>query len=155
MHHPHPFDIVYAGWFLNYASSTTHLTNMFYSISSNLSPTGKFVGITANAHDPLVTVPKLDFYGLDVTVLDMGYIDPDTAEEIGIKAKVEVKGDMGFSFECYEFRAEVYERCARSAGLRLRWGEVVLPDDDERVERGYWNRFVERPLFSIVEAVKV
>lgn len=154
MQHPRPFDIVFAGWFLNYAGTETELTNMFRVIEQNLSPIGKFVGVTTNAHDPKLEEPKIDFYGLDILVTDPAYVSPDTGVEVGIKAKVVVKGELPFSFEVFQFRAEVYERCAEKAGLKLRWCELVLPED-ERAGGGYWREFVERPTFEVIEAVRI
>lgn len=154
MQHATPFDIVFAGWFLNYAGTETELTNMFRVIEQNLAPDGRFVGVTTNAHDPRVEESKMDFYGLDIVVLEPKYVAPDTGAHVGIKAKVVVKGDVPFSFEVFQFRADVYERCAEKAGLKLRWCEVVLPQD-ERVEAGYWKEFVERPTCNIVEAVRL
>lgn len=154
MQHPSPFDIVFAGWFLNYAGTETELTNMFRVIEQNLASDGKFVGVTTNAHDPALEAPKMDFYGLDILVTEPRYVAPDSGVEVGIKAKVVVKGDVPFSFEVFQFRAEVYERCAEMAGLRLRWCELVLPEDG-RVGEGYWGKFVERPTFEVVEAVRI
>jgi hypothetical protein len=156
MKHDTPFDIVFAGWFLNYAGTETELTNMFRVIHQNLSSTAgsKFVGVTTNAHDPQLEVPKIDFYGLDVLVLDPAYEAPDSAELVGIKARVVVKGDAPFSFDVFQFRKEVYERCAEKAGLRLKWCELVLPEDG-RAREGYWEKFVERPTFNVLEAVRI
>lgn len=154
MHHPSPFDIVFAGWFLNYAGTETELTNMFRVIEQNLAPTGKFVGVTTNAHDPTVRESKMDFYGLDILVTEPEYVAPDSGVEVGIKAKVVVKGEVPFSFDVFQFRAEVYERCAEKAGLKLRWCELVLPEDERR-EGAYWREFVERPTFEVIEAVRI
>mgnify|MGYP003624102579 CR=1 FL=1 len=153
MQHHDPFDIVFAGWFLNYAGTEAELTNMFRVIEQNLAPHGRFVGVTTNVHDAKMTEPKMDFYGLDILVLDPGYVAPDTEQEVGIRARVVVKGDTPFSFDVFQFRKEVYERCAVDAGLKLRWCELVLPDD-ERVAQGFWDRYVERPVFTVVEAVR-
>jgi SAM-dependent methyltransferase len=154
MQHDSKFDIVFAGWFLNYAGTEKELINMFKVIEQNLKEGGRFVGVTTNAHDPFVQLPKLDFYGIDVHVLDAAYVAPDTRREVGIKAKVAVGGEGGFAFDVFQFRAEVYERCAKEAGLRLRWCELVLPEDERR-EQGYWERYVERPTFDVVEAVRL
>jgi SAM-dependent methyltransferase len=154
MTHEEPFDLVFAGWFLNYAGTEKELANMFRVIEQNLARNGRFVGVTTNAHDPHVHLPKIDFYGLDVEVLDPAYVAPDTGREVGIKARVALKGDVPFSFDVYQFRAEVYERCAKEAGLKLRWCELVLPEDKRR-EQGYWDKYVERPTFDVLEAVRI
>ncbi|KAH7406483.1 S-adenosyl-L-methionine-dependent methyltransferase [Phaeosphaeria sp. MPI-PUGE-AT-0046c] len=154
MQHANPFDIVFAGWFLNYAGTEAELVNMFRVIEQNLAPDGRFVGVTTNAHDPQVEQSKMDFYGLDILVVEPKYVAPDTGVEVGIKAKVAVKGDVPFSFEVFQFRAEVYERCAEKAGLKIRWCDLVVPED-ERVGQGYWREFIERPAFDVIEAVRI
>jgi hypothetical protein len=154
MAHDTPFDVIFAGWFLNYAGTESELTNMFRVIEQNLAPGGRFIGITTNVHDELMHVPKLGFYGLDVLVLDGNYVAPDTGAEVGIKARVVVHSEMPFQFDCFQFRREVYERCAERVGLRLCWRGLVLPDDERRGS-GFWEKFLERPTFVIVEAVRV
>jgi hypothetical protein len=154
MEHSSPFDVVFAGWFLNYAGTEMELTNMFRVIEQNLKADGRFVGLTTNAHDPHLSQPKLDFYGLDILVLDPAYVAPDTGKEVGIKAKVVVKGETPFSFNVFQFRADVYERCAQKAGLKLSWCDLMLPDDG-RAKEGYWKKYVDRPTFEVVAAVKI
>ncbi|KAF1846242.1 S-adenosyl-L-methionine-dependent methyltransferase [Cucurbitaria berberidis CBS 394.84] len=153
------FDIVLAVWFLNYAGTETELTNMFRVIEKNLVTGGRFVGLTTNVHDPQMQLDKRDFYGIDVLVLDAAYVDPSSSssaneEVLGVKMRVVVKGEMPFQFDVFQFRKEVYERCAERAGLKLAWKELVLPEDERR-GNGYWDWFVERPTFVIVEAVRV
>ncbi|KAJ4364129.1 hypothetical protein N0V83_009584 [Neocucurbitaria cava] len=153
------FDIVFAGWFLNYAGTRRELTNMFRVIEESLAPPrqgeegGRFIGVTTNVHDALMHLEKLNFYGLDVLVLDPHYKEEEEGEVLGIKARVVVQGETPFQFDVFQFRREVYERCAEEAGLRLRWREVVVPEDERR-EGGYWERFLERPTFVVVEAVR-
>jgi len=153
---PPPFpayDLIFAGWFFNYAASETQLENMFRVIEQNLAIDGRFVGITTNVRDPWVEEDKRNFYGLEIYVLEKEYVAPDTGLEVGIRAKVSVGGEGGFSFEVYQFRGEVYERCAKRAGLEIRWGEVIVPDD-ERKTTGFWDQWLERPTFSVLEAVR-
>ncbi|KAL1596573.1 hypothetical protein SLS60_009221 [Paraconiothyrium brasiliense] len=128
------------------------LTSMFRTIAQNLAVGGKFVGVTTNVTDPWVKEDKKDFYGIDVSVLEREYVAPDTGREVGIKARVTVLSEPSFSFDVFQFRSEVYERCAQEAGLEIRWREHVLPDD-ERKESGYWDDWQRRPTFSVIEAV--
>lgn len=150
-----PFDLVFAGWFLNYAGTEAELTSMFRVIAQNLASGGKFVGLTTNSHDPQMKEPKFDFYGLDVVVLEREYVAPDTGVEVGIKAKVVPKVEHSFSFDVFQFRSEVYERCAEKAGLRLEWREPVLPEEDKEREEGFWERWLQRPTFEVVVAKTV
>lgn len=147
------YDLVFSAWFLNYAGTERELTNMFAFIEAAMVEGGQFVGLTTDAHDADMSVPKHDFYGLDVEVLEPDYIAPDTGEVVGIKAKVRV-GSGGFEFDCYQFRADVYERCARRAGLEVRWRDCVVPDDQRRETR-YWDEWLRRPTFAMLEARRV
>jgi hypothetical protein len=148
------FDLVFSAWFLNYAGTEAELTNMFRVIESQMKQDARFVGLTTNAHDADMHIPKPDFYGLDVEVLNPAYEDPDTHQLLGIKARVKVGGGQakgGFEFDVFQFRKEVYERCAREAGLRVQWRGVVVPDD-ERKENGFWGGWLARPTFCLLEA---
>lgn len=147
-----PFDVVFAGWFLNYAGTERELTSMFRVIATNLAKNGRFVGVTTNVTDPWVREDKKDFYGIDVDVLEKEYVAPDTGRQVGIKARVTVLSEPPFSFDVFQFRSEIYERCAEKAGLQISWKDHVLPDDERR-RTGYWDAWVRRPTFSVIEAV--
>jgi toxoflavin synthase len=56
---------------------------MFRVICSNLTSEGKFVGITTNVNDENMTEDKIDFYGLDVEVLEKSFMDPMTGKNLG------------------------------------------------------------------------
>lgn len=151
------FDLVFSAWFLNYAGSEKELTNMFRVIEGQMRDGGRFVGLTTDAHDPHMDVPKPDFYGLEVVVLDPAYVAPGTDEVLGIKARVKVGGGAekgGFEFDVFQFRADVYERCAREAGLEISWKGVVVPDD-ERAKTGFWDGWLSRPTFAMLEAKRI
>ncbi|KAF2656969.1 S-adenosyl-L-methionine-dependent methyltransferase [Lophiostoma macrostomum CBS 122681] len=156
---PHPYDVIFAGWFLNYAASLSQLTSMFRVIASNLAPGGRFVGITTNVLDPRMTEPKTDFYGVDVEIVEGDYVDPENGERLGIKARVVAHTQFEIRFEVYQFERGVYERAAKEAGVRLEWKVPVLPDENggeregEKRGEGYWDRWAERATFVIVEAV--
>ena len=144
------YDLVFSAWFLNYAGTERELTNMFAFIEAAMAEGGRFVGLTTDVHDAVKSIPKHDFYGLDVEGVDPQYVAPDTREVVGIKARVRV-GKGGFEFDCFQFRADVYERCARRAGLEVRWRGCVVPDDERR-ETGYWDEWLKRPTFTMLEA---
>ena len=146
-----PYDIIFAGWFLNYASSASDLVSMFRVIADNLTANGRFVGITTNVLDPDMRAPKPNFYGLDIEVLDADYKDPETGERLGIKARVIAHTEYEIKFDVFQFTKEVYEQCAKGAGLVLKWREPVLPEG--KWEEGYWDKWVERATFVVVEAV--
>lgn len=125
---------------------------MFRVIAQHLAQGGKFVGVTTNVTDPWVKEDKKAFYGIDVDVLEREYVAPDTGREVGIKARVTVLSEPPFSFDVFQFRSEVYERCAEEARLEVKWREHVLPNDERR-QTGFWNEWLRRPTSSIIEAV--
>jgi toxoflavin synthase len=67
-----------------------------------------------------------------------------------VKANTEFKVE----FDVFQFRKQIYERCAKEAGLVLQWRDAVVPEDG-RKDEGYWARWLERPTFVIVEARKI
>lgn len=153
---PYKADIIFAGWFLNYAGTEQELVNMFKVIEENLSTEGKggrLVGITTNPSDPDMHLPKVDFYGLDVEVLDPNYKEPGGEEILGIKARVIVRG-AGVQFDVFEFKTHVYERCAEKAGLKVTFINAIVPDD-ERKKTDYWDRWLERPMHTIITAERL
>lgn len=155
-----PYDIIFAGWFLNYAGSFRELVSMFKVIAGNLKEWGegdrRFVGLTTNAHvrGKLATDSVSDFYGLDVEVLDKEYRDPDEPSKVlGVKTKVGMTDSDGktlVAFECYQFTVEMYESAAKEAGLEIEWKDKVLPEGEW--EEGYWDRWLERPNFDVLVA---
>ncbi|XPT04627.1 hypothetical protein M3J09_013703 [Ascochyta lentis] len=151
------YDLVFSAWFLNYAGSEQELTKMFRVVDAQMRKGGRFVALTTDVHDVDMSVSKLGFYGLDVLVLEPRYVAPDTGVEVGIKARVKVGGGQvagGFEFDVFQFRREVYERCALRAGLRIGWRGVVVPDDERR-GTGYWDEWLRRPTFAMLEATRV
>jgi hypothetical protein len=39
------------------------------------------------------------------------------------------------------------------AGLEIKWREYVVPDD-ERKQTGYWEDWLARPTFAMLEAIR-
>ena len=60
-----PFDVIFAGWFLNYATGYADMVSMWQYIHQNLKPDGLFIGIVPNAHCPMFE-PIDDSYGITV-----------------------------------------------------------------------------------------
>ena len=136
------FDLVFAAWFLNYASTYEEMVQMFTNIYNNLTPGGRFVRLTSNTHCPMYE-PFDDRYGVIV----------EAVHEIkdGWKCRLEAYTEPEhIQFEMYHFLHGFYERAAVEAGLTpIRWHGYVLPDD-ERKDNGYWDIFMLRPHFNIL-----
>lgn len=141
-----PFDVVFAGWFLNYAPDYKTMVQMWSNIHNNLKPGGRFIGITPNTHCPMFE-PVDDGYGI-VTV---------PIETVGEGWKCRLTAHTGkdvVEFENYHFMHDFYERAAEEAGMaNLKWHPVV-PPNDSRHEEGFWDAYFLRPHMNIVTATR-
>lgn len=127
-----PFDLVFAGWLLNYAADHASLVNMFRNIATNLKEGGHFISVTV----PPEQDPK-SLMEATVTArpppAGSGYFNFSLNKEVndGIFLRVYGNTPAGeFDFDCYWLRKEVYESAAREAGLKgkLEWYHSRVPD---------------------------
>ena len=140
-----PFDLVFAGWFLNYAPDYETMVSMWRTIHNNLKPQGRFVSIVPNAHCPMFE-PIDDSYGIAVRPLE-------TVPE-GWKCRLTTYTEPEVEFDMFHFLHDFYERAAAEAGMvELKWHPTV-PPDDERKENGFWDVYFLRPHMSIVTATR-
>jgi SAM-dependent methyltransferase len=141
-----PFDVVFAGWFLNYAPDYDTMVRMWTNIHRNLKPGGKFIGITPNTHCPMFE-PVDDGYGMICVPIE-------TVGE-GWKCRLTAHLEQGVvEFENYHFMHDLYEKAASEAGMiNLKWHPVV-PPNDSRYEEGFWDAYFLRPHMNIVTANK-
>ena len=141
-----PFDLVFAGWFLNYAGSYEEQLGMWRNIYHNLKPGGRFIGITVNVHQAHDT-PIDDRYGI--------LTEPIAKVRDGHKIRLTAyTHPERVVFENYHLSKEVHERGAATSGLvDLKWNGHVLPDDERR-ETGYWDVFEKRPMLEVVTACR-
>ena len=141
-----PFDLVFASWFLNYASDFETLMNMWRNIHLNLKSGSRFVGITPNTHCPMFE--EIDSsYHLSVVPL----------EKVGEGWKCRLTAHIEpepVQFEMYHFMHDFYERAAAEAGMDgLKW-HPAIPPDDERKDNGFWDIYFLRPHMNIVTAYR-
>lgn len=127
-----PFDIVFAAWLLDNASSRSVLLHMMQNVAHNLKPGGHFVTVTvAPTHDPRAEVEKKNKL----------FPPPDGAGGVVIKIldelqdglRILVHGSTPFgdvNIDCYYLRKDVIEETAREAGLtgRLTWNVTQVPE---------------------------
>ncbi len=139
-----PFDVVFAGWLLNYAPDYETMVGMWRNIYINLKPGGRFVSITPNTHCPMYE-PIDDYYGVAVWPV----------EQVGEGWKCHLKAytePEPVEFNMYHFLHGFYERAAAEAGMtEVRWFPPV-PPDDERRENGFWDVYFLRPHMNILTA---
>ncbi|MCJ1475868.1 hypothetical protein MMC13_004532 [Lambiella insularis] len=147
------FDLVHAAWLLNYAASEAELEAMWRNVASHLKPGGRFVGL----------IPNLDAeHGFEKPVHedDAKYgVSMRTLERVahGYKVRVTAHMEPRVEFNCYVLNeGRVYERAAAAAGMvQVEWKPVVpLPEDVERMEKGWWDGLVARPNAAVCTAVR-
>ena len=138
------FDLIFAGWFLNYASNFETMVQMWKNIHDNLIPGGRFIGITPNTHCPMFE-PVDDGYG-------MVCVPIETVGK-GWKCRLTAQTEQEVvQFENYHFMHDFYEQAAAEAGIvDLTWHPVV-PPNDSRYEEGFWDRYFLRPHMCLVTA---
>ena len=128
-----PFDLVFGGWLLNYASSGKEMVDFWRNIHLNLRPGGYFVGVTppptndpaghvdAEQHARPWPVASSGMYTTLNHLVDEGaYIHrhADTSA-----------GDM--DFDTYHLRKDVWITAAREAGFdgEIEWEGTRVPSD--------------------------
>jgi SAM-dependent methyltransferase len=125
-----PFDVVFAAWLLDNAPDREVMLQMFHNVSLNLKPGGHFVTVTAPpAPDPRSAVAAKN----TVTPNGAGGVNYEILSEGSDGLCIRVHGPTAggdVSFCCYYLRQDVYESCAREAGLtgKLRWEVTAVPD---------------------------
>lgn len=128
-----PFDIVFAAWLLNYASDRKGLVDMFRNIAGNLKEGGRFVSVTVPpTSDPVASV-NAEASARPMNKGGSGYLVYSHIRDVEEGIYFRVHGDTpvgDLDFECYHLRREVYEECAREAGLKgkLEWGVTEVPE---------------------------
>ncbi|KAF7912808.1 uncharacterized protein EAF01_001829 [Botrytis porri] len=127
------FDIVFAAWLLNYAGDRRGLVDMFRNIAMNLKEGGRFVGVTVPpTSDPRGSV-SAEASARPMSRGGSGYLVYEHIRDVEEGIYFRVRGDTPvgeLEFECYHLRREVYEECAREAGLKgkLEWGVTEVPE---------------------------
>ena len=139
------FDLVFAGYLLNYVATPEEMLKMWQTVCMNLRRGCRFLTLVP---DPGIDMEKPwgdNNSGLSLTPL--GRVP------FGWHGRCNVHVDPPFGFETYVLGAEVYERCAKEAGMRdLRWIDAVLPEDERR-NNGFWDELLrQKPIFKVIES---
>ena len=128
-----PFDVVFGGWFLNYASTGKEMVEFWQNIYLNLKPGGHFVGITPPpTNDPASHVDAeqrarpwpMASSGLYTT------LNKHVDEGVSIHRHADtLVGDL--DFDTYHLRKDVWIQAAREAGFNgeIVWEGTRVPDD--------------------------
>lgn len=128
-----PFDVVFGGWFLNYAPTLASLVDFYRNIMVNLKPGGHYVGVSPPpTHDPTSHIereqqlrpPPTASGGLYTTVVG------SVKDGVHIHRHSDTpSGDL--DFECYHLEKHVWEAAARDAGFEndIQWSATNIPAD--------------------------
>ncbi|KAL9015119.1 MAG: hypothetical protein Q9173_000259 [Seirophora scorigena] len=153
-----PFDIVFGGWFLNYAPDAATLANLFRNISINLKDEGRFFGVTPyptedpRRHNETELKSKPLFW-------DQLWIEPirDVADGVATRVTADIKPEK-VQFDNYHLKRSIYEQAAKEGGMKceLEWKPILFPPEDSHLleRKANWEaeveEFLETPHFSII-----
>lgn len=128
-----PFDVVFGGWFLNYAPTGKEMVDFYRNILFNLKPGGHFVGVQPPpTNDPSGLIAReRQIRPLPTATGTFWNTETGKVEE-GIT--IHRHGDTpagDLDFDTYHLRKEVYEAAARDAGVtgELVWSQTSVPED--------------------------
>ncbi|KAI4268475.1 MAG: hypothetical protein L6R38_007835 [Xanthoria sp. 2 TBL-2021] len=132
-----PFDIVFAGWLLNYAPDSATLTNMYRNISTNLKDGGRFFGVmqypTEDPRGQLEILRKNRPQSYEYVTLEYAGDVED-----GISVYVIADRPTKFEFKTYWLKESVHKEAAQQGGLMGEWKleYPTLPEDDSEILGG-------------------
>ncbi|TGO62251.1 hypothetical protein BCON_0021g00640 [Botryotinia convoluta] len=137
------FDLVLAVWLLNYASERRELLTMWRNIFAHLVPGGWCVGIVPN-FESLRSGSVSEFrHGVTRNILYR--VDGGAKVQISVHGQDGKEKEEPLVFEAYIWERELYEECAREAGMEgLKWLEFV----DPLVEGLDFKEFLKMPHFQ-------
>jgi SAM-dependent methyltransferase len=112
------FDIVMAGWLLNYASDWQRMAAMFCNISRALKPGGRFIGLTYNPF--LLAEAGVKVAGAEAEPGDKWEILD--SHEFGIKIRIVANASPLVEYESNVLYVSEYEKASLVAGFpKLTW----------------------------------
>jgi ubiquinone/menaquinone biosynthesis C-methylase UbiE len=146
---PDRYDLVVAGYLLNYAPDRGELAAMCHSIARCLKPGGRFVTVNCNPALDFTSAPSYRRYGFETRVAG------EWREGAPITWTFYME-DGPFSIENYHLPVTVHEEAFRSAGFAsTRWHPPRLsPDGESRHGAEFWQPFMQAPPIAFIECVK-
>ena len=146
------FDLVHAGWLLNYASTPDELTVMWRNIASALRPGDRFVGLIPN-----INCPNFDF-GAGFDEEKYGVVCEAVGKvQGGFKTRLRTITDPVVEFENYFLNEKgLYEKCAVEAGMENVTFEPTAPAEKRVADdpEGFWDDYIKRPLAMVCTATR-
>lgn len=128
-----PFDVVFAAWLLNYASTPAQLSQMFRTVALNLKPGGIFLAVTPVPTEDPVAFHAAENAARPLDALCLRCEPTGEAEEEGTGVSVYNHGETAvgpLDFDDFHLRQGVWEEAARAAGFRqeVRWRVTEVPE---------------------------
>jgi len=146
---PERFDLVVAGYLLNYASSANELLKMCRTVARHLRPGGRFVTINNNPAQPPEYFSICRKYGYTKRLAG------PLAEGTPIIYRF-IQGDESFEITNYHLSVATHEWAFEMAGLRdVRWHlPEVTRAGAEAFGKDYWADFLAHPPIVFIECRK-
>jgi toxoflavin synthase len=143
------FDLVVAGYLLNYAQTYNELLEMCSAITRHLKPGCRFVTVNNN---PL---QKKDYFTFTRKYGFIKRADGPLNEGTPVDY-VFFLDDESFAITNYHLSVETHERAFKVAGFsQVTWHDPELSADIiGDTERRYWSDFLEHPPIVFIECVK-
>lgn len=131
------FDLIFAGFLLNYAPTFEILQRMCSSIAVNLKPSGQFVTFNENPSFPLH-----DGIKYDVSV----YADEEIRDGVLVHRTHYREGKPLFCLDHYHWEKQTYELALQRAGLMdVTWASFIQPTDaGTGFPPDYWDNYLSR-----------
>ena len=128
-----PFDLVFAGWLLQYAPDHDSLVSMFRNVALNLKDNGGlFVGVTVAPTDDPTRFLEAEIQARPPPEGSGGLFYTKTGDvPDGVSVWCHGETELGsVDMRGWFLRQDVYKRAAREAGLtgELKWGVTKVPD---------------------------
>jgi toxoflavin synthase len=146
------FDIVTAGFLLNYSQTKEQLLKMCQNIYANLKPHGRFVTLNGNLDLPAEIYPKHQKYSL---IPFTKSISGSLQEGTPITLTFDIDGEQ-FSFDIYCLSKSTYNWAFQEAGFReINWHkETISPQSIEQFGEEFWRDALDYPMNVYIECVK-
>ena len=143
------FDLAFAAYLLNYASSAEELQQMCRAVARALRPGGRFVTVNSNPAEPVVDFPAARAYGFSRRV------EGELVEGAPIVLEFFLP-EGSFEVTNYYLSTGTMEEAFRAAGLRkLRWHTAeVSPEGLREFGPEYWAELLAHVPVVFIECVR-
>jgi SAM-dependent methyltransferase len=143
------FDLVVAGYLLNYARNREELSAMCQVIARSLKPAGRFVTVNNDPRQQSAHFPATKKYG---------FIKLGTGKNVEgepIIYRIFLDGSS-FDITNYYLSVETHEAAFNAAGMHgLKWHPPQLsPEGESEYDQNYWSDFLVHPPITFLEISK-